>query len=146
MIAAVAAAVACSGSAGDPVVDEITQASPTVIGANVSSNVIERGGQLYAQNCQMCHGGANGEGRRDPAPLHNADGHTWHHPDAQLADFVTRGKPPGLMPAFGDRLTREEIEAVLAFIKTWWTEEQRADQADISVRYQEAIERQRSGE
>ena len=146
MIAAVVAAAACSGSGADPALDESMLASPTVIGAGVSADVIENGGRLYAQNCQMCHGGASGEGRRDPAPLHNAAGHTWHHPDAQLTDFVTRGKPPGLMPAFGDRLTHEEIEAVLAFIKTWWTEEQRSDQADISVRYQEAIERQRSGE
>jgi hypothetical protein len=33
--------------------------------------------------------------------------------------------------------------AVLAFIKTWWTEEQRQSQADLTRRYQEALERAR---
>ena len=36
------------------------------------------------------------------------------------------------MPAFGDQLTTEEIEAVLFYIKTYWTEEERQRQAEIS--------------
>ena len=46
------------------------------------------------------------------------------------------------MPAFNDKLKEEEVEKILAQIKTWWTEEQRQQQADVSSRYQEALERQ----
>ena len=50
------------------------------------------------------------------------------------------------MPAFKDKLADEEVEAVLAYIKTWWTIEQQADQADISKRYQDALDRQKKGQ
>ncbi|MCH8280695.1 MAG: hypothetical protein IIC96_08425 [Chloroflexi bacterium] len=46
------------------------------------------------------------------------------------------------MPALGDKLAEPEVDAILTFIKTWWTAEQRANQADISQRYQEALEKQ----
>ena len=49
----------------------------------------------------------------------------------------------GQMPAFQDKLSESEVDAILAFIKTWWTEAQRQGQADISQRYQEALDRQR---
>ena len=75
-------------------------------------------------------------------PLHNEKGHTWHHPDAQLKEWILLGRTGGAMPAFASRLTEEDIEAILEFIKTWWTEEQRETQTDISRRYQEALDRQ----
>lgn len=56
---------------------------------------------------------------------------------------VLNGKFPSQVPAFGDRLSREQVEAIFAHIKTWWTDEQRGTQADISKRYQEALDRQR---
>ena len=46
------------------------------------------------------------------------------------------------MPAFGDKLTEPEVDAILTFIKTWWTSNQQASQADISQRYQEALDKQ----
>ncbi len=45
---------------------------------------------------------------------------------------------PFEMPGFRDRLSDPKVEAVLAYIKTWWTDEQRADQSDISARYAQA--------
>jgi mono/diheme cytochrome c family protein len=36
------------------------------------------------------------------------------------------------MPAFADKLSEEEIEAILAYIKTWWTDEQRNAQAQMT--------------
>lgn len=38
------------------------------------------------------------------------------------------------MPAFRDRLSDTELEAVLAYIKTWWTEEQRRFQDEVTRR------------
>jgi|GEM_PF-3833603 len=36
------------------------------------------------------------------------------------------------MPAFRDILTDEDIDSILAFIKTWWTQEQRDFQAQVT--------------
>ena len=100
------------------------------------------GAALYAANCQQCHGDREGKGGLD-APRHDSAGHTWHHPDAQLKDWVLNGKFGfAQMPALGDKLTEPDVEAILAFMKTWWTGEQRATQADVSRRYQEALDRQ----
>ena len=72
--------------------------------------------------------------------------HTWHHPDAQLREWVLNGKlgfgSPG-MPLLGDKLTEPEVDVVLAYIKAWWNEEQRESQVDISRRYQEALDKQK---
>lgn len=103
--------------------------------------VAETGAELYARHCAACHG-ANLEGQPEwrspnadgtyPAPPHDGEGHTWHHDDAMLTDYVTRGGQAVLeemgvsfrsaMPAFGDILTTEEIAAILDFIKSTWPE------------------------
>ena len=104
------------------------------------------GEQVYRQHCAECHG-ANGEGQRPdaplqkdetgrfPAPPHDGTGHTWHHGDDLLIRIIVEGgmgTPEDFyeMPAFGEVLTDEEIQAVLAYIKTFWTEEQRAIQQE----------------
>ena len=101
---------------------------------------LRTGESIYAATCVGCHGGPDGSGGNSAAGTHGPTGHTWHHPDGQLRDFVRRGKPsPGTvpMPAFGDSLDDNEVDAVLAYIKIWWTEEQRASQADTSARYKQ---------
>jgi len=68
--------------------------------------------------------------------------------DAQLKEWILHGKPgPGLsvMPGFG-YLTKDDVEAVLAVIKTWWTDEQRENQADISRRYDQAINKKKKAQ
>ncbi len=99
----------------------------------------ETGAALYARHCASCHG-ANLEGQPDwrspkadgtyPAPPHDAEGHTWHHDDAMLQDYVTRGGQAVLddmgvsfrsaMPAFGEILSPAEITSILDFIKSTW--------------------------
>ena len=39
------------------------------------------------------------------------------------------------MPALGDQLSDEEIEAVIAYLHTLWTAEQLETQQDITSRY-----------
>ena len=102
----------------------------------------EAGKATYLTNCQSCHGDREGAGNDGVAPLHNEQGHTFHHPDAQLKDFILRGKPPGSMPAFGATLTEQQVEAILSLIKTWWTPADLEVQEDISRRYQEALDKQ----
>ncbi len=92
---------------------------------------VARGERLYGQYCASCHG-ANLEGqpgwRAGPgkAPPHDASGHTWHHPDAQLFRITREGTigrmPNGAMPGFAGKLTDDDIVAVLSYIKSRWPE------------------------
>ena len=144
---------ACSG-AGSPAPTSTAipaiQATPTfealVKPSSSANEVFTLGAEIYAANCQVCHGDSNGIGGTSGAPPHNKAGHTWHHPDSQLREWVLNGKlgfgSPG-MPALGEKLTEPEVDVVLAYIKVWWNEEQRESQADISRRYQEAIDKQK---
>ncbi len=101
-----------------------------------------RGAELYAASCQQCHGDREGIGGTG-APTHNGTDHTWHHPDAQLKDWVINGKTGfGQMPGFEGTLMESDVEAILAHIRSWWTPEQRSSQADLSRRYQEALDKQ----
>ncbi len=144
---AMAVAVACSESA--PTATDANAPEATITSGfreAASAETLALGATLYSENCQSCHGDREGEGNDGVAPLHNEQGHTFHHPDAQLKDFILRGKPPGLMPAFGGTLTEQEVEAILSLIKTWWTPPDLEAQRDISRKYQEALDKQQPAE
>ena len=134
-ISAIVALAECSGTA-------IPSSTPI---PTIQTAPAVEGSDLYSANCQGCHGDSNGAGGRGGAPVHNDRGHTWHHPDAQLRGWVLNGKlgfgSPG-MPALGDKLTEPEVDAILTFIKSWWTTDQRDSQADISERYQDGLDKQ----
>ena len=100
---------------------------------------IERGQAVFQANCATCHG-EYGQGQPDwhiatpsgvlPAPPLNGDGHTWHHGDGTLYRTVSLGgatyespDAPSFksgMPAFGQKLTHEEIVAVINYVKSLW--------------------------
>jgi len=112
------------------------------------SKALARGAKVYAVSCQPCHGDRHGKGSIGRAHPQNEMGHTWHHPDAQLKEWILHGKPgPGfsVMPGF-NYLREHDVEAVLALIKTWWTDKQRESQADISKRYDQAINKKKKGQ
>jgi mono/diheme cytochrome c family protein len=107
---------------------------------------VSRGQIAYEKHCATCHG-LRLEGQpgwqtrltngRMPAPPHNAAGHTWHHSDEYLFGVTKEGlvpgkyAPPGYqsdMPGFGDKLSDDDIWAVLAYIKSYWPEEIRRAQ------------------
>lgn len=117
--------------------------SVTLLGQAVPQDMVSRGLKVYQTYCQACHGDRNGRGARQGVSPHNQDGHTWHHPDHHLLAWTIDGRVPMGMPAFRGQLGSEEVIAVLALIKTWWTEEQRLTQTDLTLRYQEALERAR---
>src|SRR5919204_2729899 len=109
----------------------------------------ERGERLYNVYCATCHGGADAAQGSAPRasypPPHNSSGHTWQHPTCELEAIVRDGgddttralratqAPPGAvqMPSFKDRLSADEIDAILAYIKTMWTDEQRHSQERV---------------
>lgn len=89
------------------------------------------GRQVYQANCATCHGeNAEGapnwrqpgpDGRYPPPPL-NGSGHDWHHPTAVLIHLIKNGSPGGQgnMPAWGGKLSDEEIRAVIAWFQSLW--------------------------
>jgi mono/diheme cytochrome c family protein len=98
------------------------------------------GKSLYENHCAECHG-INGEGQDQStselivAPPHNNSGHTWHHPDQQNFATVYAGRHfEGAMemPGFGDKLTEDEILSILAYIKTFWGEQELTMQAETT--------------
>lgn len=108
------------------------------------------GAEIYNASCASCHG-ANLQGQPDwqtpnadgslPPPPQNEDGHTWHHADRVLLDYIRLGGAKALaqsgvenfnsgMPEFGSVLTEAEIEAVLDYIKSSWPENIKIVQQD----------------
>ena len=116
-----------------------------------------RGGELFRENCAICHG-AGGEGQPNwqsrkpdsvlPAPPLNGDGHTWHHGDGTLFRIVSQGGAiyesadlPDYrsgMPAFGEKLSRDEIISVINYLKVLWGNK-RAQGLDLLLSESQAI-------
>jgi mono/diheme cytochrome c family protein len=111
---------------------------------------VKAGRTVYRHACASCHG-ARGEGapnweRLDaqgemPAPPHDKHGHTWRHSDAMLYRIIQTGwrdefnKTKRLtMPAFAGQLSPKEIVAVITYLKTLWTRDQRRFQWEESRR------------
>lgn len=114
----------------------------------LDAELVEAGRSVYAKHCASCHG-ARAEGAPSweqpdaqgelPAPPHDAEGHTWKHSDAMLYRIVMRGwrdpfnKTERLtMPGFSGILSPKEVRAVITFLKTLWTPEQRRFQHEES--------------
>ena len=72
------------------------------------------------------------------APVHGDAGHTWHHPDRLLHQWVL-DRPPlaTVMPAFRGVLSDEQVLEVLAYIKSTWLPEIQERQ-DLGSRQYEA--------
>ena len=111
-----------------------------------SPQALARGARLYAAECASCHGaGLEGEPARNPPgiaappPLLGAGGHAWQHSDAELKAIVARGigaaaVPAGPlgMPAFARRLGGDEIDDILAYVKSRWPAGVSAYQATLN--------------
>jgi|GEM_PF-480677 len=110
-----------------------------------------QGQALYQQHCASCHG-SNLEGQTNwrqrkadgklPAPPHDESGHTWHHPDAELIAITRDGMVPGVtapegyqsdMPGFGKILSDAEIELILGYIKSFWSDRALQAQKEVTL-------------
>lgn len=78
---------------------------------------IALGAQLYSANCSRCHGP---EGQGKPiAPSINVKSFLTSTSDQALQQIITLGVPGTAMPAWGDRMTEAEIQAIVGFIRQW---------------------------
>ena len=72
----------------------------------------------YKTNCASCHG-PDGRGTAVGKSLHAADFHSaqvQQQSDTQLAGVIAEGR--GNMPAFGTRLSKDQINALVEYIRT----------------------------
>jgi len=142
VIVASAALAACDNksSAG--------QAPPPILTAavrNADSDRAARGQALYQQHCAACHG-ARADGAPNwqkpgldgkyPAPPLDGSAHAWHHPKAALKQTIREGtlKLDGSMPAWKDKLTEDDIEAVIAWFQSLWPPDVYQAWTDIDAR------------
>jgi mono/diheme cytochrome c family protein len=94
---------------------------------------MRRGEAVYRANCASCHG-PNGEatpgwrtpgadGRYPPPPL-DGSAHAWHHSTETLEKMIRDGSPgPGGMPPWDGKLTNQQIDDVIVWIKSLWPDD-----------------------
>ena len=93
--------------------DEPGEPAATAGGGAEAAAILD-GAALYADNCSSCHGD---DGTGGFAPELGGGAVVEAFPDeAEQAEVVASGR--GGMPAFGDRLTADEIAAVVEFTRT----------------------------
>ncbi|MFP5382093.1 MAG: c-type cytochrome [Gammaproteobacteria bacterium] len=96
---------------------------------------VARGLAVYTRHCLECHGergvGPAGDWRvRDadghyPPPPLDDSAHAWHHPTAVLLEMIRDGSPggEGKMPAWRHKLSEPEMQDVVAYIKSLWSDD-----------------------
>jgi mono/diheme cytochrome c family protein len=78
---------------------------------------IALGGDLFSANCSRCHGP---EGQGKPiAPSLNVKSFLTETTDQAMQQIITLGVPGTAMPAWGDRMTEAEIQAIVGFLRQW---------------------------
>lgn len=134
--------------ASTPIIPDIT-VKPTRV---VDAVILRQGSELFRVHCAACHGvqaqGAPAWRQRDergrfrPPPL-DGSGHAWHHPYAQLHSIIKYGRPKQVsdMAAWGDRLSDQEIGAVIAWFQFMWPDEVFEQWAEIDTAARSAIQR-----
>lgn len=98
-----------------------------------SSNQLDLGAQVFADNCADCHGiraqGLYGDwkqrlpdGSLSPPPL-NGNAHAWHHSLSVLLGVINTGGAPfgGNMPSFEASLNEQEKLAAIAYFQDFWS-------------------------
>ena len=93
-----------------------------ILGCLLSSTAMQAqsdAAKTYKANCELCHG-ADGSGNTGPGKafhaqdLRSAD--TQKQSDAQLVQTITKGREK--MPAFGAKMKPDQIQMLVAYIRT----------------------------
>ncbi len=103
---------------GDKVEFEIERSGAKIVITKltkIGEVVIINGGELYKTNCATCHGGL-GEGA--PKGISLLKGHAVSHSEKEYIAQVMNGKG-NKMPAFKDKLSAEQIAALVKFVRQY---------------------------
>jgi cbb3-type cytochrome c oxidase subunit III len=85
--------------------------------ASIRAEVIAAGGQLYDVACSNCHG-SDGQGTR-MAPALNVQSFLTETNDQALKAIIAQGVTETRMPAWGGRLSDDELKALVSYIRAW---------------------------
>lgn len=71
---------------------------------------------FYVKSCAACHGN-DGKGGDGIMGIPNFADAGWHqrHPDEKMREVIVKGK--GQMPSFKDKLTDDQLQAVIGYIR-----------------------------
>jgi mono/diheme cytochrome c family protein len=83
----------------------------------VTEESLALGSELYTTSCSNCHG-PEGQGSQR-APSLNVKSFLADTNDQAIQQIITLGVPGTSMPAWGDRMTDVEIQAIVGFIRAW---------------------------
>ncbi|ROR29061.1 cbb3-type cytochrome c oxidase subunit III [Inmirania thermothiophila] len=89
----------------------------------VASEEVEAGRRIYAENCSVCHGErgdgrSRAAGRLDPPPTDFTHADPEELTRERMIHSVSFGRPNTAMPPWRFRLSEEEIETVVDYIRT----------------------------
>src|SRR5215203_3615196 len=100
--------------AGDKVEFELERSASNVVITKLDKiGEVANGGEIYKTNCAECHGGL-GEGAKKGISL--LKGHALKHSEAEYIEQIADGDGKK-MPAFKDKLSVEQIAAVVKFVR-----------------------------
>lgn len=91
--------------------------TPTVAPLVVAGDAA-RGAELYTAQCAACHGSEGQGGTVAKEPL-NSPEYFVTHSDEEIHKAITEGIPGTIMPAYGDKLTLDDIADIIAFFRSW---------------------------
>jgi mono/diheme cytochrome c family protein len=90
----------------------------------ITADTLEQGRRLFRQNCSRCHGPQGKGDGSDATPAHR------HHmdltrpegakenPDGVVFHKIANGRQRPRMPAFKDRLTRDQLWTLVAYVQS----------------------------
>ena len=116
------------------VIPKIVEPADSSVERWYTAEQVIQGRELFAQHCAGCHGNnaaatpdwrkTDASGNYPPPPL-NGSAHAWHHPLSVLRETIRRGGVPlgGVMPGFADKLSAQQIDAVIAWFQSLWPDE-----------------------
>jgi mono/diheme cytochrome c family protein len=95
-----------------------TAPAPLEIDLNNPQEILALGQRIFDATCSACHG-ENGSG--GSGPVLNSQQILTRNTDEQLRTAIVSGgrRPNSTMPAFGDRMTSVEIDAVVDYLRSW---------------------------
>ena len=118
-----------------PIVNEAPIVATGPLDRQLDAAQITRGSAIFDKNCAVCHGPAgqglpgdwrirDADGKYPPPPLDDS-AHAWHHPTAVLLEAVRDGSPngEGNMPAWKGKLSEPDMQDVVVYIKSLWSDE-----------------------
>lgn len=134
---------------GESETPTIGTASATAPQRNHDVVRLGHGKALFQQHCAQCHGaGAQGafnwrttapDGKYPPPPL-NGSGHAWHHPRTALKQTIRQGTIGigGSMPPWDEKLSEEDIDTIILWFQSLWSDEVYSAWLEIDRRAQQA--------